>query len=409
MIQNAICTGCGCLCDDIGIETAEGGTFKVFNACIKGYATMQGANYKKRRPLSCVKGKETDPQSAINHALDKLLRAKNVMIFGLDNSTLEAQGAALCLSRKINAGIDDYSSSCWGPLIEMIIKGRILSCSMEMAKESDMLVYWGANPFHSHPRHISYYTYYAQEKYNTSGWLPRICLTSVDVRETELTRISDEVVMLRVGEDRNIITEVLHILSGGKGSASSQRLTELFKKSNKTIIFAGSGLMRSLGAEFGLYVEMVNALNRNTRVYTIPMLKHFNMMGFNRTLFAAQGVINQIAFKNGNGISPERYSFTERIACSDCDCVIAVGSNPVQDLPYALAKKLLSAPLIAIDSFRTLTTDAADISIPAALPGVETGGSAVRMDGREMPLHPLKDVNEYASDDKILTYLAQNM
>ncbi|MDD3565255.1 MAG: formylmethanofuran dehydrogenase subunit B, partial [Methanothrix sp.] len=50
------------------------------------------------------------------------------------------------------------------------------------------------------------------------------------------------------------------------------------------------------------------------------------------------------------------------------------------------ARKLARIPMVAVGTHRNLTTDAASVTVPTAMAGLEAGGSALRSDGVRVDL-----------------------
>ena len=70
---------------------------------------------------------------------------------------------------------------------------------------------------------------------------------------------------------------------------------------------------------------------------------------------------------------------------------LVIASDPVSNFPRKAAEHLVNNPLIAIDPHLNATSQMADIVFPSAFVGIETSGTAYRMD--HVPL-PLKKVVE---------------
>ena len=156
-----VCTGCALLCDDITVELQDK-IIRVDTACRKGVAHMKSCT----SPMSCtVDGKAVDFKTAIKEAARVLRAAKHPLIFGHGNSTLEAQRKAIGLARKLGGHIDDTSSFCQGPLVEAILNKKLPTCTLdEVRHKADVIIFWGADPAHSHPRHMSMYSYFPPGK-----------------------------------------------------------------------------------------------------------------------------------------------------------------------------------------------------------------------------------------------------
>lgn len=404
--RTLVCTGCGCLCDDIQVETDGNDLGRIENACAKGAVYLQAAFNPERRAKSSIRGMGCSTEAAIDDAARLLSRAKKRLIFGLDNSTLETQALAIELARKLGAVIDDASSFSYGSLIEHIIKKELPTCSLSEVKDkADLLLYWGANPTATHPRHLSKYTYYAYADFNPAGWYPKVTLCSIDVRQTELTAMSQSAFRIRLGGDRELISGLL-----GESPAvtdQARQLSEIVKKSHFCAIFCGLGLVQSLDGDFGGFVRMVQMLSQSVRVAVIPMIAETNMLGFSQSLHQQTSYVNQVSF--AGGISRGRqFSFLEQVNNQAADCILIVGSDPFSTLPQSLLGRLHGVDIICLDHFSTLTTEAADVVIPAAVPGVESGGNMVRLDGDDITLaEPIR--NGFPAQRAILQHLLQKV
>jgi formylmethanofuran dehydrogenase subunit B len=404
--RTLICTGCGCLCDDVQVETDGGRLGQIENACAKGAAYLQAAFNPDRRAKSSIRGQSCSPEAAIDEAARLLSKAKRRLIFGLDNSTLETQALAIELARKLGAALDDASSFSYGPIIERILSQELPTCSLSEVKDkADLLLYWGANPTATHPRHLSKYTYYAYADFTPAGWYPKVTLSSIDVRPTELTAMSKPAFRIKPGGDRELISGLL----GESPTVTDQvkQLSELVKKSRFCAIFCGLGLVHSLDGDFSGFTRMVQLLSQSIRVAVIPMIAETNMLGLNQSLRKETSYVNQVGF--AGGVSHGRqFSFLEQAYNRTPDCILIVGSDPFSMLPQSLMSKLQGVDIICLDHFSTPTTEGASVVIPTAVPGVESGGSVVRMDGDSIALaQPIK--NGYPTEEGILRQLLEKV
>jgi len=299
--------------------------------------------------------------------------------------------------------IDDNSSLHYGDLIQEINSGRIPSGSLAEVKDADLLIYWGSNPYHSHPRHLSKYTYYAREQYHEEGWIPDVALSCVEVRDTETSLLCNPVFKIEHGGDRSFIEEILRTIRGTGQTERANAFIQLLKQHESCLIFAGSGLNYALDNNFALFGEMVSALSNWLRLAVIPMVDEFNMRGFNHLLYKETGYVNRVSFSKGipHGDS---FSFLEQVANKVSDLILVVGSDLISSLPYPLIRKLHETRVICIDPFVTATTSMARVTIGTAAPGLETGGTALRMDGGQVSLLQVKET-ERPSDAEILQQL----
>jgi len=403
-MADLVCTGCGSLCDDIQVQVEENRIVVIDNACAKGAALLYALGNPKRRATCLVNREEVSSEKAIEEAKRLLSESKRPLIFGLDNSTLETQAKAISLAQKLGAVIDDASSFSYGELILSLLKGSLPGCSLSQVKDrAGLLMYWGSNPLHSHPRHLAEFSYYSYTEYDIAGWVPKATLSCIEVRDTELSYICNPVFKLSPGKDREFIQDVLSLIKGGNGTEEAKTFCELFKASRFSLIFCGRGLVYSLNGDFGLFNELVGKLSQWTRSCVIPMVDDFNMLGFNKLLRQKTGYINQVSFAGGVSHGPE-FSFLEQLRKGLLDCVLIVGSAPFSTLPLSLRRNLSNTRVICLSSLITPTTKAADVVIATAAPGLEHGGKVVKMDGEEVNLVKVEE-SAYPSEEDILERL----
>ena len=398
------CPACGCLCDDVQVEIDGNHIKRIENICVKGASIFYSGENPDRRNSSQIDGQDVPLEKAIEECVYSLKRSTRRLIFGLDNSTLEAQAIGIELAKTLGAVLDDTSSFCQGALIEKILDGAIPSCPLSEVKDNaDLLIYWGANPPHSHPRHLSKFSYYAYTEYNELGWLPKVKLACLDVRETEVSSLSNPSFKLKPGGDKDFIEAILTVLNKGEGPSEAKAFTELVSNAHFCVIFVGLGLTYALDGDFRLFAEMVQELGRSTRIAIIPMVGHFNMRGFNQSLYQRTGHVNKLSFAGTTSYGDE-YSLLEQVRNHLADCVLIVGSDPFSNLPYSIMRELQGVPVICLDPFATATTKAAHVTVGTAISGLECGGKAIRMDGEEIGLTQAK-ASDYPSDEEILRHL----
>jgi formylmethanofuran dehydrogenase subunit B len=404
--RTLVCTGCGCLCDDVQVQIDGSHLGQIENACAKGAAYLQAAFNPERRATSSIRGQICSPEAAIDEAARLLSKAKRRLIFGLDDSTLETQALAVDLARKLGAILDDASSFSYGPLIERIIKKDLTTCSLSEVKDkADLLLYWGANPTATHPRHLSKYTYYAYTEFNPAGWYPKVTLSSIDVRQTELTAMSNPAFRIKPRGDGELISGILG--ESATTSAEAKQLAEVIKRSRFCAVFCGMGLVHSLCGEFSSFTRMVQLLSQSMRVAVIPMIAETNMLGFNQSLHEQSSYVNQVSFA-GDVSHGRQFSILEQVNNQAADCILIVGADPFSTLPHSLLSKLEGVDIICLDHFSTLTTEVSDVVIPTAVPGVESGGNIVRLDGDSVALaEPVK--NGFPTQEAILQQLLEKV
>ncbi len=407
-----VCTGCALLCDDIGVELEGGKLNKVHTACRKGFAFMKGCT----NPMECaVNGERTDIDSAIKEAASILRNAERPLIFGHANSSSGAQKKAIDIARKTNGFIDDTSSFCQGPMVEAIMEGKLKTCTLDDVRhKADVIIYWGADPANSHPRHMSRYSYFPRGKERQRGWEEDRTAITIDVRKSDTAEICGQngFYQIPVKGDAEFMDAMVSALSGKIPKTSydldKKKLLELasiLKKAKFGVIFAGLGMVYALDDREPLY-KLMDKLNSVSNFHLIPMAGHYNMRGFNENLFEETGYINRVKFSGEEVLHGPEYSVVEALRQKAVDAALVIGADPLSSLPRSVVRYLEEIPLIVIDPCHTLTSVKANVTIPCGLVGVETGGSAVRMDGIEIEVKQIVDTDRL-SDEEIMTRISE--
>ena len=398
------CTGCALLCDDIEAIVENNRIKETKNACRRGAARIKGC---MNRLVPSIDQKPGDIESSIRKTVEIIRNARSPMLFGLDNSTCEAQGKGILLAKKMNAVIDDTSSFCQGLLIERILKKKLRTCSLEdIRNKADVLVYWGSDAQDSQPRHLSRFSYFPRGEYRQRGYEEDRTAIAIDVRESNTAKIcKGNFYRIPLKGDREFILALIEALSGKVPSYETKKMLELagiMKKADFGAIFVGIGLTYSIKEDFDILTALAEKLpNFNI----LPMVGHYNMRGFNEALFKETGFVNRVKFEP-KAVHDDKYSIMETLIGKSIDAIIVVGSDPLASLPRPVLSYLASIPVVCIDPCISMTSKIATVTIPSAATGVESGGTAIRMDGKVISLSK-SITSEYMPDEEIMDRLME--
>lgn len=394
------------LCDDIEVESEKNRVNKVHTACRIGVAHMKDG---KEDTAFTVDKKPVDEVTAISEAVAILKNAKNPLIFGLGNSTDEAQKLAIELARKTNATLDDPSSFCLGKLSEALLDNKFKTCTLDdVRNKADVAIFWGTDPSDSHPRHLSKHSYFPRGKEKQRGWEEERTAIAIDVRKSHTAKIcGNYFFQIPPGGDAEFIDALIAALAGKLPKTSynfpPKRILELaniLKGAKFGVIFAGSGLAYSL-EDLEPLLRLMNVLNEKANFYLIPMIGPYNTRGFNEKLFKETGYVNSVKFEDGTVKHGPEYSIVESLKAKTVDAALIIGSDLFSSLPRVIAKNLLDIPTIVINPCETLTSRNAKVYISTALSGVESEGSATRMDGVKVDFKPVVETKR-PSDEAVL-------
>ena len=146
VVSNATCTFCGCVCDDIELTVEGNHITKAKNACVLGKAWFLN-HQAGEGPVARIRGKEATVEEAVEEAARILVDAKFPIIYGLSDTTCEAQRVTVAIADWVGASIDTTTSVCHGPS-GMAFQGvGEITCSLgEVRNRADLVIFWGSNP-----------------------------------------------------------------------------------------------------------------------------------------------------------------------------------------------------------------------------------------------------------------------
>ncbi len=110
LVKNAVCTFCGCVCDDIELTTEGDRIVKARHACSLGEAWYLHHSAEHRLPTAVVDGQPADLDTAVSAAAELLGSAAYPLVYGLSNATCEAQREAVALAELLGGVIDSHTS-----------------------------------------------------------------------------------------------------------------------------------------------------------------------------------------------------------------------------------------------------------------------------------------------------------
>lgn len=384
MIFMYVCTGCSLLCDDIEVTFEAGKVGQIKNACRIGASYIRGCG---KNPS--VSGNPSDIDKAIGRAAELLSTAKAPAIFGLDNSTCEAQKTGIVLAKKLGANIGSPSSFRQGAVTGMILGNKVRSCTLDEVRDrADVIVYWGCDPQNTHPRLLSRFSFFPRGEHRQRGYEEDRVGIAIDVRESATAKVCRKQFYRIAPGDDSVFLEALLTALDGKVPAypQSKRILELagiLKKAEFGVLFTGSGITGLIAEHRSLFTDF---LQRLPDFHIIPVQGGYNARGFSQALF-----------------SEGQHSIIETITTRSADAVVFIGFDPVSMLPRQVVKQLHGIPIINIDPCGTYISQSSAVDIRAAL---SAGGTAIRMDGVSVTLNrPV--VSQEPHDDLILKRIAE--
>ena len=110
VVEHAVCTFCGCTCDDIELHADGERISEAKRACILGKSWFLNHTAEHLYPDALINGQPATVDDAVEAAAEFLHQADMPLVYGLSNVTCEAQREAVSLAELVGGVIDSHSS-----------------------------------------------------------------------------------------------------------------------------------------------------------------------------------------------------------------------------------------------------------------------------------------------------------
>ena len=401
------------LCDDleVDINIKENRVIEVRNGCQIGTKKFFSSNpsehrYLKPRIKDNGSYKEVSWEEAIDKAADILVKAKRPLLYGFSSTECEAQSKGVELAEILGALLDNTASVCHGPsMLAIQDVGAPLSTLGEYKNRADLVIFWGSNPVHAHPRHLGRYSDFVRGYFRRDGRNDRFIVV-VDPRNTHTAQIADLYIKVNPNEDYELLNAIRAMVRGteldedeisGVPMEDIKKLVEILKSCKFGVIFFGMGLTQTLAHHRNIdsAICLTRELNDYTKFLLTPMRGHYNVAGANQVFTWNTGYAYSIDFSRGYPrYNPGEFSSVDLLMKDEVDASLIVASDPASNFPAASVKNMFKHPLISIEPHETPTSAFADVVLPAAFAGIECEGTAYRMDKVPIRLRKVKNPPE---------------
>lgn len=409
VVKNVVCPFCGTLCDDIECIVEHDHIVKTRNACRIGHSkfTHREGAVRYTEPLFRESKKDEfkaiDWDTAIEKTAEILVNAKKPLIYGFSATECHAHIEGMKLAEKIRGIISNTAEVCHGPSVWALQDVGYPICTLgEVKNRADVVIYWGSNPMHAHPRHMSRYGVFARGFFRERGKKDRILIV-VDPRETDTAKLADIHLKVDPHKDYELLAAIRASLKGfeiqsdsvaGISKETIEKTVDVLKNAQFGELFFAMGVTHTKGKHRNIdtAIELVIDLNAYTKFTLIPMRGHYNVNGFNQVCTWISGFPLCVDYSRGfPEFNPGDTGVTDSLMRNEADAMLNIASDPGAHFPQKAVKRMSEIPLICIDPHETPTSVLANIILPPTIAGVEDTGTAYRMDG--VPLELRKVIN----------------
>jgi len=422
-VKNATCTFCGCVCDDmeLTVDIDEKRIIKAKKACILGRAWFAEHTIDDR-PAAMIDGKEVSLEAAIEEASKVLVKAKFPIIYGLSDTTSEAQQQAVAIADYMRGTIDTTTSVCHGPTgMAFQNVGDSTMTLGEVKNRADLVIFWGGNPAEAHPRLFTRYAVTTKGMFIPKGKKDRTVVL-VDVRKTASSPVANINIRVKPGKDFEMIWALRALVKGNKIDPSIEEVTgvpleelqdlaERMKNCNYGVIFFGMGLTMTRGRHFnsGALFSLVTDLNEFTHFVVKPARGHGNVTGADNVVSWTTGYPFGVNFNLGYPrFNPGEFTTIDTLSNGDADAAMFIASDPASNFPKAAIEQMKRIPVISLDAKQSVTSTLAHVAFTTATYGINTTGTVYRMDDVPITLRKAFD-SPFPSDEEILTAIKERV
>jgi formylmethanofuran dehydrogenase subunit B len=423
IVENATCTFCGCVCDDmvLTVDLDQKRITKSKNACVLGKAWFAEHTIEER-PYALIDDQAATTAAAVEAAAQILTQARFPVVYGLSDTTCEAQRQAVAIADMVGANLDTTTSVCHGPSgIAFQGVGESTATLGEIKNRADLVIYWGGNPAESHPRHFTRYSVTPKGMYIPNGKKDRTVVL-VDVRRTPSAPVADIFIQVKPRRDFEVLWALRALVKGRQIETSIEERTGVsletlvdlvarMKNCRYGVLFFGMGLTMTRGRHFnsGALLALTTDLNQYTHFVAKPVRGHGNVTGADNVVSWQTGFPFGINFSLGYPrFNPGEFTTVDLLARGEADAALIIASDPAANFPKAAVDHLHKIPVIVLDPKPTHTSRMAKVAFTTATYGINTGGTVYRMDDVPITLRPAFE-SPYPSDLEVLTALRKRV
>jgi formylmethanofuran dehydrogenase subunit B len=320
------------------------------------------------------------------------------------------------LAERLGGTIDTTASICHGPSIMAIQQVGESTCTLgEVRNRADLVVFWGANPVVSHPRHFERYSVDPPGLFVPRGRADRTIVV-VDTKPTQTSELADVFLQVKPGMDFEVFWILRALILGeapampcdtGIPLAELGDLAQRMTHCRYGVVFFGLGLaQRGLGhLAVDALLRLTAELNAHTRFCARRLRLPGDVTGADNVLCWQTGYPFAVNLSRGfPRYNPGEYSASELLSRRETDACLFVGSESVPLLSDPAQAWLREIPTVVLEYPHIEAPFQPSVQFTTAVYGVHAAGTAYRMDEIPIPLRRVMDT-KYKTDEEILAAL----
>jgi formylmethanofuran dehydrogenase subunit B len=390
IVENAVCLGCGCACDDIDVVTESGRILEARNACPLGLRWFGDGSL----PGAVLGGRSNAIEEVVGEIADTLRSARAPLVYLAPDLTSEAQRAAVMIADQLHAFIDGVTSATASEgILAAQRRGRAGATLGEIRNRADVLVFWAVDPSLGYPRFQSRYAPIPVGVHVPNGRADRTVI-AVDVGSQRGPDDADVRIQMTADEEPLFLGSLRGYLAGRTlgGASIVARVTELAARLNRAryaVVVTDAETAPQQGAatpamRADSLIALTQSLNATTRASLCALRAGGNRNGADTVLTWQTGFPMAVDFSRGAPRYTPEDATLSRLARGDIDAVLLIGNAAA--LPDAVAGALRGVRKIAIGPRASESSLDVSIRIDTGMASIHESGTAYRTDDIPLPL-----------------------
>lgn len=378
--ETAVCLGCGCLCDDIGVAVEGGRITRLERACPLGERWFGDGGLSA---VVRIGNQDASLDEALSEAAALLFAEPGrLLVYVAGDVTCEAVREAAAIADRVGATIDGLAADTVAEgILTTQRRGRATGTLGELRHRADVVLFWGVNPDLRYPRFL--------ERFVTAPALLTDSrrLIAVDVAENRGPEGCSERIQFDPAEEVDALNVMQAAVRGLPREGLPQRLAEAAELVQRlvteakyiAIVFDAEpkGEEKDEGRTEG-FVALAQALNGPTRAAAWGLRGGGNRNGFEAVLTWQAGYPFAVDFGRGFPEYLAEETVGERLRRGRYEAVLVVG-NPAT-IPAAVAKELAILATIAIGPRASEASFSPRVAIDTGAASLHEDGLVLRMD-----------------------------
>lgn len=376
-MADATCAGCGCACDDIEATVAESRVAGLTRTCPLGDAWF-AERTADRPPVARVDGHAVSVDEATDAAAAILRQARAPLVYGLAQTSCEAQRRAVALAEAVGAIVDPAGGGAAELAYQAI--GSSTATFGEIRDRAELVVAWRADPAVTNPRLLGRLRVESQ------------ALVAIDATRTATAAAADAFIELDAASDFEALWALRALVTRApldRERACGLPLDRLDDLAERLLGARHVALIHGAADELSALAlfALVRDLSRERHAVTLGLRGDGNARGAEDVLAWQSGFPSAVSFARGYPRSnPGELSAAALLERGEVDAALVVASDPLEHLPGDAADRMRELPMVVVDARGTATAAAARVAFATAADGVELPGTVHRMDGVPIPL-----------------------